>query len=340
MGKNKSCDSKTRHLIVEFYKDKMSYSKIAERLGCSKTMVFNAVQHFKTKNTAQDTFRKPRPRITTKRQDQIIVRESKKFPHKSAREIKLAVFPENEPGPSIDTIKRRLREAGLFGRVCRKKPLLSEKNRKKRLEFAKKYRDWTVEQWKKVLFSDETKVNRIWSDGRTFVRRPKSKEFDPKYTRMTVKHGGGNLMVWGAMSWSGTGPIQKIEGRMDKFQYTSILENKLVPYADDNLPVTWIFQQDNDPKHTAKHTIQWFKDNHITVLDWPSCSPDLNPIENLWKTLKTKVGQYKIKNFVELHSKIQELWTAIPHSVCKELVESMPRRCKAVIDAKGFATKY
>ena len=60
------------------------------------------------------------------------------------------------------------------------------------------------------------------------------------------------------MSWCGTGPLHKIEGRMDKFQYTSILENALVPYADKNLPVSWIFQQDNDPKHTA---IIWIQKN-------------------------------------------------------------------------------
>lgn len=340
MGKNKSCDSKTRELILKLFDQKMSYSEIANVIKCSKTMVFNAIHHFRKHSTPKNVPRKRKPRKTTEKEDKMIVRESKKFPHKSARQVSVAVFGENGCGPSVDTVKRRLREAGLFGRVCRKTPLVSKRNRKRRMEFARKYRHWTLQDWKKVLFTDETKINRVWSDGRSYVRRPVRAEFNPRYTRPTLKHGGGNIMVWGGMSWRGVGPIAKIEGRMDRFQYTDILQSYLIPYADENLPVNWIFQQDNDPKHTAGHTKKWFTDNMVTVLDWPSCSPDLNPIENLWQVVKERVGGLKITNFTELYAEVQKAWISISKTVCEDLVASMPRRCAAVLLSKGYPTKY
>lgn len=117
------------------------------------------------------------------------------------------------------SIRRRLNEANLFGRISRKKPLLSKKNIKKRLDFAKTHKENDFSFWKKVLWSDETKVNGIGPDGRTVVHRPRNHALNIKYTQKTVKHGSGSLMVWGAFSWHGVRPIVKIEGEMDKFQY-------------------------------------------------------------------------------------------------------------------------
>lgn len=139
MGKNKSCDVRTRLRISSLYEEGKSYREIAEALNCSKKMVFNAIQYIRKNGTVEKVKRKPRARITTPREDLLIVRESKKEPHSTAREIRAAVFGNTESGPSVDTVKRRLREAGLFGRIARKKPLLTERHRKKRLEFAHKY---------------------------------------------------------------------------------------------------------------------------------------------------------------------------------------------------------
>lgn len=191
-----------------------------------------------------------------------------------------------------------------------------------------------------MLFTDETKINRVSSDDKPYVRRPKSKDIDPRYTRPTLKHGGGSIMIWGAMHWRGVGPIHKIEGRMDRVQYCNILQNVMLPYTDENLPVIWKLQQDNGPKHTATFTKKWIAENLVSSIDWPSCSPDLNPIENLWQILKRKVSFKKAGNLGVLYEESKLAWESIPPSVCATLIESMPRRLQAVVSNCSYATKY
>lgn len=244
--------------------------------------------------------------------DREIVKISKKDPKKGSAAIQREISELYGVNVTARTVRNRLMEHGLYGRIARKVPLVTANQRKKRIEFSRSHQSWALNQWKYILWSDETKINRMGNDGQRNVRRPKNAAFRPKYVLPKVKHGGGSINVWGCFSWNGVGPIHRIEGILTKEKYVEILEDVMLPYAEENLPVIWKFQQDNDPKHTAKLTKKWFEDNVVDVLEWPSSSPDLNPIENLWKDVKDGLQKYNIKNLDDLFEKIKLEWNAIP----------------------------
>ncbi len=101
-----------------------------------------------------------------------------------------------------------------------------------------------------------------------------------------------------------------------------------------------VFQHDNDPKHTAKATKEWLKKKHINVLEWPIQSPDLNPIENLWRELKVRVAKRQFRNLNDLERICKEDWNKIPAEMCANLVTNYKKRLTSVIANKGYATKY
>ena len=245
---------------------------------------------------------------------------------------------------STQTVRNCLKNHNMKAVVKAKKPLLKASHRKRRMEFALHHQNWTVEDWKRVIWSDETKINRIGSDGHQYVWKQAGESISDRTTIPTVKFGGGNIMVWGCMGWNGVGMLAEVEGRMDAKQYVDILEQHL-PQSITDLEIPEdeaIFQQDNDPKHTSKLAQTWFKDQKITVLDWPAQSPDLNPIEHLWEHLKSQLHKYPEppKGVWELWDRLVVEWGKIKDEECQRLIESMPRRIEAVIKAKGGHTKY
>lgn len=132
------------------------------------------------------------------------------------------------------------------------------------------------------MFRDESKYNIFGSDGKAKVWRKANTAMNPKHLVPTVKHGGGNVMVWGAVAASGVGNLVFVEGNMDRFQYKSILEQNLGASVNKlDLGESWIFQQDNDPKHNAQVVKEWLLYYAPRQLHTPPQSPDLNVIEHV-----------------------------------------------------------
>ena len=109
------------------------------------------------------------------------------------------------PHVTAETIRKRLAECGLKAYIHCKKPYLSPEKKKKRLEWAKAHKHWTMENWKSMIFSDESKFNIFGSDGHRYCWRKPGQEFDERYVQKEIKHGGGNVMVWGCIIAKGLG---------------------------------------------------------------------------------------------------------------------------------------
>lgn len=338
--KSKELSNCCKNEIVKLFKQGLSYRYIGKKVGYSHSTVQYIINKFKT-GSVDNKKHTGRKRLLTVRESREIVKKAQKNSKISARDLATHIASSFGKTVTPQTVRNRLHEAGYRGRAARKKPFINERNRKKRLEFARRYVNKPLLFWKNVLFSDESKYNIFGSDGRRFVWRKKGKAFEAKNLQPTVKHGGGNVMVWGCMSASGVGELAIIDGIMNAERYVDVLRGNLRKSVQKlGIEGNYLFQQDNDPKHTANKTKEWLLYNVRQMLPTPPQSPDLNPIENLWALLELKIRKYTSSSRKELICHLKKAWAEIDPQETNNLVESMPRRLQAVINAKGFPTKY
>ena len=154
----------------------------------------------------------------------------------------------------------------------------------KRLQFAKKYKDWTSQQLSRVLFSDETTIQQFPSRKRT-VRRPPGTRYNERFTQQTMKH-PPSVMIWRAISTQGTAGLFFLDPgtTMNGKKYLELMKEKLeLHMAVHNCEIIFM------PCHRTKIVTDFLKTKNIKLLEWPGNSSDLNPIENFWTELKNRV---------------------------------------------------
>ncbi len=184
-------------------------------------------------------------------------------------------------------------------------------HRQKHLTWAKEKKNWTVAQWYKVYFSDESQFCISFGN-----QGPESGGRVERHRihvalRSSVKF-PQSVMIWAAMSSAGVGPLCFLKSTVNAAIYQEILEHFMLPSADKLYgDADFIFQQDLAPAHTAKGTKSWFNDHGVTVLDWPANSPDLNPIKNLWGIVKRKMRDTRPNNADDLKATIKGTWASL-----------------------------
>ncbi len=180
-------------------------------------------------------------------------------------------------------------------------------------------KNWTVAQWSKVLFSDESKFCISFGNQGPRVWRKSGEAPNPCCLKSSVKF-PQSVMIWAnVICWCWSTVFSEVHSQ--RSHLPGILEHFMLPSADKLYgDADFIFQQDMAPAHTAKGTKSWFNDHGVTVLDWPANSPDLNPIENLWCIVKRKMRDTRPNNADELKATVKETWASIPPQQCHKLI--------------------
>lgn len=247
---------------------------------------------------------------------------------------------EEEDGICIDqkTVWAIVKRLKMKAKPTRKRPALTEGQRKARLAFALLYVGEDYEFWKQWLFSDEKKYYMYttkryqWCD----------EDEEPKVQKTWAVP--PSCYVWAGISAKGRTKLRLIKGGLTADKYIDILEDTLLPavpaFAEDE---HWVFQQDSTGRgsHGAHKVRNWLNENvPDTCFPWPANSPDLNPIENLWYLCNQQVQEHNPRTKAGYWRLLKKTWESFPQSVIESLIKSMPRRCQAVIDADGGNTKY
>lgn len=257
-------------------------------------------------------------------------------PSITAKELK-EKNPKLLGGVSIRTIQENIQKRLNYSKVkARVKPLVTARQRARRVKFAKEYKDWDITAWRMVLWTDEAIFCISESKGKKVWKSPAASACDPRLTVTSVKH-PPYLMVWGAFGYGGLGNLAILpKGQtVNSERYIKLLQENLGEcFAKTGCE---ILQQDGAPCHTSKAAKKWLNDCEVEYIrDWPGQSPDISPIENLWGIMKACLRQEDTSTIPKLELAIQKVWDEIPASHCQNLADSVPNRLKQVIKAKGF----
>ena len=267
----------------------------------------------------KDLPRRPQRRVTTRGQDRYIATSHLRDRRLTARQTARGTVGRHGRRISDQTVRNRLRESGLRARRPYVGLVLTRRHRRLRLDWARRHLRFTRADWGNVLFSDESRFNLRRSDGRTRVFRRRGERYADACVTEKGQFGGGSVMVWAGISLHTKTRIIPIHQNLNAQMYQNlILQPEVIPHVRGNRGM--VFMQDNATPHTARTTRHMPQTQNIRVLDWPPCSPDLNPIEHVWDELDRRIRQPpQPQTLQNLERSIINVWNNLPKKVSSKL---------------------
>lgn len=319
-----------------------SQRNVAAFFGVSHSVISRAWARYQL-NSVHFRHGGGRVRKTTARTDRLIRFITRRRRTVVASELVEHVREVNNVNISQNTVRRRLHEVNLRARRPARHPTLSIEHKRNRLYFCREHLNWNLNQWSNCLFTDESRFKLKGADGRTRIWREKGERYQENCMMSVEPYGGGSVTVWAGIFTGGrTELVVLINQTMNAERYLNqVLRPIVLPFAIQRRP-NFSYVDDNARPHRARIINNFFEENEIPRLIWPSRSPDLNPIEHVWDVLGRRLSNRRRQpvNLNELANAVMEEWPLVSQDVIDNCINSMPRRCQAVITARGGATRY
>jgi transposase len=345
-----------RMVIVNEYKRLGSLRKAAKATGCHVDTVRRWVERAATSQDASmlcDRVRSGRPRKGLAEEAAIDLMRRCVQEGLGPKQITKRLRENLGIAASDETVRRHLKAH--LGRPLRprKKPCLTQAHKAARLRFARR---WLRKSWDRVVVTDS----------KYFWLCPRSvgpKRWVLYHEMPPVQHAERNcfkLHVYAGVSRWGRTPMFATVGStglkadskgVNSTVYKKLLEENLIPACRDLIAssplgrhsskmASFIFQQDNAKAHTSKQVQAWLKEQDFDVMEWPSKSPDLSWIENMWGYVANKLSQRKDLTPQNFEVAVRHEWEIIPNSVHSDMYHSINSRLRACIENEGGMTKY
>lgn len=321
----KQLDLSLKNHVINLYNRNYKVNDIAEIYQVTNKTIYNIINKYTTTQSI-----KRKTGSGRKMNDNIIdyIKEVVSLDHNlSLSDISFILMEKYEIKCPKSTVYDYLIKNDFINKNPKLKPILTQDQMNQRENWAIFYQGFN---WKNVLWSDETviciqsnKLSKIWIH--------KDEELINKVVKYPIK-----IHIWGCIIKNHKLIIHIYDKTMNSDKYIEILNLKLLPLiksikTNDKI----IFQQDNAPCHTSFKMVNYFSSQNIEVMFWPSNSPDLNPIENIWALLKRNVGKISVKNKKDLIKIINKEAKKIKIKIINKIINSMDNRIDSLFD-KSF----
>jgi hypothetical protein len=314
------------------------YTAISNCTKIDRSAVRRAIKSFITPQ-------KPRgrpPIIDTPKRQRLIKRATIDGYHRRLGYVQIATIE------GIQACRRTLKAAFIkeqyFRRVASEKPFLTEKHQQDRLQWAYLHKDWNEWQWARVIWTDECSIA-LGSSGQVYITRQAEEKYLPACCVPKFRKSSA-YMIWGSITSYGTGPLVVFEkdwGTITGDVYRQNIVPVIHAFKQAHTAVVQgppILMEDGAAPHRARQTQALHEQLGILKMNWPANSPDLNPIENVWRLLKYRIGLRFPRTAEQVRLYAREEWEKLRLVDFSKYVHNMRERCLAVIAANGGPTRW